>query len=338
MLEVKEIADKKIWADFLDSYKGFYPLFQTWDWGEVQKKLDFPIYRLGLFNNNNLIAITLIIDIKAKRGHYLHLRHGPVFLDFDKSNLIFFINYIKQLAKQNNVSFIRMSPLVAKELIDNSFMKNKGFLFSPIHNMDSEICWVLNVELSEEELLKNMRKSHRYLIKKAQASKIKIIQTKDPSKIDLFLSLYKDLAARKHFVAHRGVKEEYEIFAKDNEAMLFLAEYDRKIIAGSLIDFVGDMAIYRHSSLDKEYKFVPAMNLLLWEAILEAKKRGKKIFNFWGIAENISKSHPWYGLSLFKMGFGGEKREFLHAQDLPLNIWYWKTYLIELAAKIKKGY
>lgn len=337
MLKIERIEDKKTWEDFL-SKVDFYPLFQSWNWGEVQKKLGFGIVRYGVFDRGKLVVICLTVEVKAKRGHYLHLRHGPVFLKFNKKYFDFFISFVKNIAQERHASFIRFSPLTKKELVEEDFFKKRGFLAAPVPNQDAEICWVLNIEKLEEELLKAMRKTHRYLIRKAQSLNIKIIRTKKMSDIDVFLDIYANLAKRKQFVPHKGIKEEFEIFSQNNEALLFLAEYENKIIAGSLVLFVGNMAIYHHGASLSDYRDVPASYLVQWEIVLEAKKRGKKLYNFWGIAPSDSKNHPWQGLTLFKTGFGGEKREFLHAQDLPLNIWYWKTYFIEYVAKTMKGY
>ena len=52
------------------------------------------------------------------------------------------------------------------------------------------------------------------------------------------------------------------------------------------------------------------------EAIKEAKKRGCKVYDFWGFTdpEKFPK-HPWAGPTLFKMGFGGHKEEYVKTQD-----------------------
>lgn len=339
MLTIKEIKDKNTWESFLIKKDAAnYPFFQSWNWGEVQKKLGFKIFRLGFYENAELIGICQAIDIIARRGRYLHLRHGPIILDFDKYFQDFF-SLLKTSVPDSKANFIRISPLVKKENIDTNILAKMGFRNAPIHNQDAEICWVLDITGPKEELLKEMRKTHRYMIKKALSmSNLKIIKTANIKDIRNFLPLYKNLSERKHFVAHKGVEEEFEVFSKENEEVLFLAEYNKKIIAGALIAYAGDSAIYRHSASHDSFKQIPSMYLILWEAILEAKNRHKKIFNFWGIAPSDSKNHPWFGLSLFKMGFGGEKREFLHAQDLPLNLKYWKTYLIESVSKKMKGY
>ncbi|MDP3988468.1 MAG: peptidoglycan bridge formation glycyltransferase FemA/FemB family protein [Candidatus Levybacteria bacterium] len=339
MREIKEIKDKKVWEDFL-SKASFYPFFQSWNFGEVQKKLGRKVERFGLFDvlSKELISVFLITEIKARRGHYVHLRHGPVFLSFNPKDFKEIISFLKGKAKEKNASFIRISPLIKKEDQNESVFKQNGFINAPIHNMDAENCLVLNIQKQEEELLMEMRKTHRYLIRKAQTMNIKILRTKKLSDIDTFLSLYADLSRRKGFVPHKDLKEEFEIFCKDDQSLLLFAQYQGKIIAGALIDFVSDMAIYHHGASLDEFRHIPASYLLQWEAILEAKKRGKKFYNFWGIVPKDKPNHPWKGLTLFKTGFGGEAVEFIHAKDLPLNFNYWKTYLIEFYTKWRKGY
>ena len=338
MLTIQEITNKKIWEDFITLVAyGFPPFFQTWNWGEVQKKHGTEIWRLGLYQDASLIGIMSVTLINAKRGTYLHLRHGPVLKEYKKEYIDFLIQFLAEKGKKKNASFIRVSPLISEQNAVRIFPSSK-FKNAKIHAMDAEVCWVLPLTNSEEEILRNMRKSHRYLIKKSQTSGVEIERTENVSKIKEFLPLYTKLAHRKHFVAHKGVEEEFLVFSHNHQALLFLAYYEKKVIAGALIDFVDGMAIYRHSASDEQYRHIPAMYLLQWEVIKEAKKRGMKIYNFWGIAPNESKKHPWYGLTLFKTGFGGEKREFTHAKDYILRFGYWKIWAIESITKLRKGY
>lgn len=334
MYSIKEITEKKIWEDFLVSYSGFFPLFQTWQWGDVQKKIGAGVKRFGVFDGKKVVGVFQVIEIKAKRGHFLQVRHGPV-IDEMKDAWYHVFDFLITFGKERKVDFIRVSPMIGNSVKLNIPLFS---IAAPIHNMDAEICWVLDVTKPDEEILKNMRKSHRYLIKKAQQMPIQIIQTQKKEDLKKFLPLYKKLAKQKHFIAHSGIEEELEIFAKDNMAELFLAKYKNKIIAGALIDFVGNMAIYRHSASDEKYREVPAMYLLQWQVIKEAQKRSKKLYNFWGIASTEQKNHPWYGLSLFKKGFGGERKEFMHARDIILSPKYLKTFVIDYLTKIKKGY
>lgn len=329
MFKIKEINKKEEWEKFLEKQE-FYPLFQSFSWGEVQKRLGFEIERVGLFDEEKLTGVALVVDVKAKRGHYLHLRHGPVFTTFKANYFKFLINYLTKRAKEKGASFIRLSPLITKEKFK--------FIKSPIHNMDAQICWVLDITKPEEQLLKEMRKTTRYLIKRGLSSGLKIIKAKNLSDIKFFLALYKKTAKKHGFVPHQGIAEEFEVFKKDNQAELFFAKYKNNVISGALIIYCQDQAIYHHGARAEKYEKLSPSYLLQWTAILEAKKRGKKLYNFWGISPPSSKNHPWQGLTLFKTGFGGEIREFVPSHDLPFSPWYWKTYLIESATKFLKGY
>ncbi|OGH18821.1 MAG: hypothetical protein A3F31_04570 [Candidatus Levybacteria bacterium RIFCSPHIGHO2_12_FULL_38_12] len=337
MLKIKEIENKKAWEDFLNKIE-FYPLFQSWNWGEVQKKLGFKIERIGIFDSDKLIGICLLVDVAARRGRFFHLRHGPVFLEYTQDNVNFLLDYLSSKGKQKGIRFIRVSPFIEKNPAKSLIFSQKKLINAPIHNQDAEVCWVLDITKSEEELLKSMRKTHRYLIRKAQAMDIKITQTTTVSDIDRFIKFYNSFSHRKHFTPHKGIREEFEIFSQDNQAVLISAEFAGEIISSSVILYTPKMAIYHHSTSSEKYSNIPASYLIQWHAILEAKKREIPLYNFWGIAPEEKTNHPWQGLTLFKTGFGGYKKEFVHAKDLPLSFLYWKTYTIEYLRKIKKGY
>lgn len=328
MLKIQTVSDKKIWEKFLFS-QPLQPFFQSWNWGEVQKKLENEILRLGVFDEK-LVGICLITEIKAKRGCYFHLRHGPLLSDFTKQFPRLLTEIIK-LAKEKKMDFIRMSPLLEEK-------KFKKFRSSPIHNMDAENAWVLELDKSEEELLKQMRKTTRYLVKKGEKSGLEVVMAKSPNELKTFLQLYEKTARKHGFVPHQGIKEEFEVFYKDSQAELFLAKFKKRIISGALVIFYGQQAVYHHGATDPKYEQLSPSYLLQWEAIKEAKRRGKKIYNFWGVVPPDKPRHPWQGLTLFKTGFGGHRVNFIHTQDLPLSPWYWKTYIIESIVRMRKGY
>lgn len=340
MLEIKEIKNKKTWEDFITREENtFYPLFQSWNWGKVQEILGFPITRLGIYENHTkIVGVFQLIDVRAKRGHYVHVRHGPVLLSFTQKYFEYFIIAIKKIALELGASFIRMSPLIERSKVDNVFFSRNKLHDAPIHNMDAELCWVLDITKAENEILKGMRKSHRYLIRKGLVMDIKIIRSQNMNKFEEFEKLYKHLYQRKRFTPHKDIKEEYEIFSSENQSVLLLAEYVGRVIGGAVILFAGNSGFYRHGATLSGYEKVPVSYLLQWHAILESKKRGKKVYNFWGISPKNNQKHPWYGLTLFKSGFGGESIEFIHAKDIPLGFTYYKSYIIDYFTKIIKGY
>lgn len=334
---IEEIQEKELWESYLLSSSDVPPFFQSWNWSLVQERLGNKVFRLGMFEEKNLVGVCLAVLIAARRGKYLHLRHGPVFTDFTK-NFDEFLPFVTRFIHTHRVSFLRMSPLLPQERFDMSFLRSRGFRNAPIHNMDAENGWVLDIQKTDEELLAGMRKTTRYLVRKAEKSDLTIRKTTDPKDFKKFLDLYEITSKRHKFVPHRGMEEELEIFGKDNQSALFLVEYKRNVIAGALIIFYGKQAIYHHAASDDTYRDIPAAYGLQWAIIKEARSMGKTVYNFWGVVPPEKPKHPWQGLTLFKTGFGGRRVNYIHAQDLPLLLTYWKTHVIENLWRIRRGY
>ena len=120
--------------------------------------------------------------------------------------------------------------------------------------------------------------------------------------------------------------------------MLFFGKYQGRIISSALIIFWQKIGFYHQAALLPQYHKIPAAYLLQWEAIKEAKKRGCILYDFWGyIDPKKQPKHPWAGPTLFQMGFGGYKKEYLKTQDFPLSKKYWLTFIFEKLRKIKRG-
>ena len=71
----------------------------------------------------------------------------------------------------------------------------------------------------------------------------------------------------------------------------------------------------------------PATVGLLTSAIFDAKEKGLKYFDFWGIAPaNAPKDHPWAGFTKFKKSFGGFPVEYAGTYDIVLNPTKYRLY------------
>ncbi len=337
-MEIKQIQDKSKWEKFISLYSP-QSFFQSWNWGETiiqSQQHNTTLWRYGIHDKNELVGIAQIVKIKAKRGTYLHIRHGPIFNKLNSKYIDFFINYIKGFGQKEKAGFIRISPLIENTPSNISTYKAYGFRYSPIHRIDSEVCWVLDLDKNEDELLSGMRKTTRYLVRLAQKMGVKIEKTTDVKDLDKFIDLYNQTAQRQGFVKHTGIYEEFRQFRKDNQIVLYKGFYQNKLLAAALVIFYNHQAIYHHSASIQQK--IPVNYLLQWEVIKDAKKRGLNVYNFWGIAPEDRKNHPWQGLTLFKKGFGGRTVEYMHALDLPLSYLYCTTYIIEWLRKISKGY
>jgi len=369
-LKIQEIQNKEIWKDFLSECEE-KTFLQSWNWGEFTKAMGNKIWRLGILSNGERFSVALIIEIQAKRGTFLFVPHGPNInskpstelrsgaglvphrnkvsgAGFKIKNSKFLkvlLEKLKEIAREEKASFIRIAPILEKNEENVKIFKDLGFREAPIH-MHPELTWELDITPSEDELLMEMRKTTRYLIRQAQKNKdIEIIQSNKIEDVEIFNKLYQETVDRHHFspFSFDYLKNEFLAFSSDEQISIFLGKYKGEVVSSAMIIFWQNIGFYHQGASSSKYSKIPVSYLLQWEAIREAKKRGCKIYNFWGIAPITSdfriqnSNHPWAGLTLFKMGFGGYKKEYVKTQDFPLSQKYWLNFIIEKLRKTKRG-
>jgi peptidoglycan pentaglycine glycine transferase (the first glycine) len=341
-MEIREIKDKNIWEDFLTKCEE-KTFLQSWSWGEFNKLQGNKIWRFGIYYNNDLIGVVLTNKLVARRGTFLSLPHGPVMKYEEGSKkyevLKFLLEELKKIAKEEKANFIRISPPWKKNEENEKIFKNLNFKNSPLY-LSPELMWELNISPSEEELLVGMRKTTRYLIRQAMKDKdIEISSSQKVEDLETFEKAYEDTVKRHHFVPYsfKYLKNEFLSFQPDGKVLFFHGKYKGKVLYSALIIFWQDTAVYHHAATSLKYPKIPITYLAQWEIIKEAKRRGCKLYNFWGIAPENNPKHPWTGLSLFKKGFGGYEIEFVKTKDLPLSWKYWLTHYFEKLRKTKRG-
>lgn len=335
MVNILPVEDKTAWEKFVLTWAP-QSLFQSWLWGEVQERLGAKIWRIGLYDGEALIGIAQIMKVAAKRGTFLHIRHGPIFAQQKKDYWKQVLSHIVDLARREAAWFIRLGPLIENSATNGELFSSLGLKPAAIHAMDAECCWILDLDQLEEQLLSGMRKTTRYEVRRAQKLGVRVKRSVDAQDLNVFFALYKKTSDRHGFVPHSGIREEFEVFVREKNAVLLLADYQGEVLAGAIILFYGSQGIYHHGASVSSK--IPASYLVQWEAIREVMKRGMKVYNFWGIAPDDSVNHPWRGITLFKKGFGGREKEYIHAHDLPVSPWYVIPRTVETIRRISKGY
>jgi len=338
-MEVREITNKEEWENFLllCQEKTFC---HSWNWGEFNLLLGNKVWRFGVFDTG-LSAVFQVIGIRARRGSFLFVPHGPVFLKEDKKKEILrsVLNSLKRLGEEEGAWFLRIAPLLLRTEENNQLFEYFRFVSAPMH-MHPEITWELDLTLSEEELLKNMRKTTRYLIRRAEKEEgVDIVKSTRKEELENFEEIYWETAKRHSFVpfSKEYLEKEFEVFSKDNQALMFSGKHHEEVLSSAMIIFHSQRAFY-HQGASLPSK-IPVSYLIQWEAIKEAKRRGCRSYNFWGIipqSEEVG-GHPWKGLTLFKKGFGGREKDYVRTKDYPLSWKYWLVFIFEQIRKKKRN-
>lgn len=330
-MKIKEINNKERWEGFLEKCEE-KTFLDSWNWSEFQKKLDKKVWRLGIFKQE-LKAVATVIKIDARRGTFLFVPHGPVCkpgVDNKQELVESLLDETEKLAKQENASFLRVGSIWKRNEGNKKVFDKAGFKKAPLFK-HPELTLELDVTLPERGLLKNMRKSTRRSIRKAEKEGVETFKSKDIEDLDKFYKLYEKVVERNDFVPFSldFIKKEFSTFLEDDQILAIFSRYKGEVLSSAIVVYWQGKAFYHHGASDLKYD-VPISYPVQWEAIKEAKERDCETYNFWGVApEDAPDDHPWSGLTLFKTGFNGERKKYVKTRDCPFSLRYWPTYWFE---------
>jgi lipid II:glycine glycyltransferase (peptidoglycan interpeptide bridge formation enzyme) len=233
-------------------------------------------------------------------------------LNFPADYFFQLIDAIAAIAKGENSIFWKI------EFKNNTLISNIQYPISLSNPLQPRETFLINLNQTDDQLLKSMKPKTRYNIKLAQKKGVTARWSKGIADIGVFYNLLLKTSARQKIKLHP--KAHYQnilkILGKEDAAALIIAEFKGKVIAANLITFYGDTAIYLHGGTDGANREVMAPHLLQWEAILKAKQRKCKFYDLGGCAVKFGKVGEWAGITRFKSGFGGELAQFGQTYDV----------------------
>ncbi len=305
-------TNKEQWDQFVKENKGSF--LQSWQWGEFQESINRKIWQI---ETEGLKGLIIKHDLPLKKN-YLYCPYGPI----GKGDFEEFLKEVNKVAKQEKSIFFKIEPVNSFQFLKFNFQKS-------IKEIQPSKTMILDINQSEEDLLKQMNQKTRYNIRLARKKGVRIEQSNTQESLNAFLKLLKETAKRDKFFLH---SEEYyqkmlSALGQNGTIQLFLAKYRDRVIAANLVCFFNQTSVYLHGSSDYDYRKLMAPHLLQWQTILKAKEKGLKYYDFWGINEK-----KWPGVTRFKKGFNGQEINHLGVFDLIYRpIWY---IVYNLARKI----
>lgn len=354
-MNISIATDPAAWDKFVTGQQ-FAPFLQSWTMGEVYRDIGQEPIRLELRDNGKIIGTCQAIVVPARRGRHLMVQYGPL-LDKDGNGLTQLLEALKDTAKAHNCSFIRMSPFWPEETPLSDTLNTHGALQSPLHLL-SEYTWYIPLTESdrwapnskletrnsklETDLLSDMRKTMRNLIRRAKKEGVEVTASTEPERdLDIYFKLQEETRRRHKFVPYRNnfIRAQVKHFAPRGQAIVYIARYQNEPLAASVHMNFGGITSYHHGASTHLHPKIPASYLLQWTAICDALRRGDSIYNFWGIAPPGSgRKHPFAGVTTFKTGFGGKPLPLVHCRDFPVKSTYYLTRGFEFLRKWRRGF
>ncbi len=337
MINLREATSREEWDKFVAAREEANFL-QSWDFYEFHLARGKKVVRKLVMDGENIIGAYAGVVETAKRGTYMAIAGGPL-IDWKNTKVIKAVfDDIREEGKKAGCVFVRVRPQL--ELSDKSLkiMNDNGLKKAPMY-LSVEYAGILDLSKSEEEILASASQGFRRKLRKGLKNDIEIDISDSDAAIEDFCKLEKLHAERQKYVAFSSdfLKKQFEAFRKGGEVLIYTAKKDGEILAQNFIIFYGPEASYHYgvsSELGTKYSAAPILHL---KAMEEARKRGCKRYNLWGIVEKDETSHRFYGVSEFKRSFGCEEFRYTPAHDLILKPGSYKlTKLIENIRKKKR--
>ena len=334
-MKITTAENRTAWDKFVTSHPEANFL-QSWDFYEFyQSRGNEIVRRIALDDKGNIVAAYAGVVEHAKRGRHLAIAGGPI-LDWNDQKLVKTVfKDIAIIGKEQRCVFVRVRPQL--KLSDRSIklFRDLGLKKAPMY-LSVEHAGILDLTKPEEEIMVGMRQRLRRALRKAAKNNITVEKSTDPKDIHTFYEIQLQTAKRHDFFAFSEdfLTKQFAAFAPHGEAVLYTAKHDGEILAQNFMIFYGNEASYHYGVSSELGTKLSGAPLLHMEAMRDARERGIKRYNFWGIVDENDVKHRFYGVSTFKRGFGVTELKYLPAHDLILDkIKYQKTKLIETARR-----
>lgn len=326
-MEFREI-DEEEFLQFLNKHplKNF---LQSPNMAKIREKSGQDIYYVGVFKDSVLVAATFMAAKSTHFGRKDFYAPRGLLVDYkDKELLAFFTMSLKKFIKRKKGYVLRIDPYyilkqrdingdVVEDGIDNtSASLNLLDLGYKKNNKATQVTWtfVLDLDKTEEELLKNMRSFTRRNIQKGIKNKI-IVREARYDELEIVKEILDATCERKHFM-NRDLKyfqDMYNAFKKDEQIQFIIAEIDAKKMLEDLdkekkeLKENLDKAMRQGAKEDKIKKHKEAL-----EKVEKEIEEVNKIREQYGdIIPASTGVFMTFGDEVLYL-FGGNKKEFMH--------------------------
>lgn len=322
MTEIVTIENAREFDEFVKQCpKGH--MMQSSAWGKVKNNWQWR----GVICRDESGAIKgvcalLLRDVPMLPWKMMYAPRGPVCDLTDKETVTELLAAARKYGEQNKAYALTIdTDTLVSDTAFIDLLKSQGFTFKEhgtgFDTIQSRYIFRLNLEnKTEDDLLAFFHPKTRYNTRLA-ARKGVTVEVKGIEACEEFHNLMVVTGTRDNF-ATRPVeyfKRIMEAFGDD--ARIYFAYYEGKVIAGALDVHFGDKVWYVYGASSNEYRNVMPNYLVQWEMIKWAMSEGCRWYDFRGGYPD--ENNPLHGIFKFKKGFCNDYMELMGEADLIIN-------------------
>ncbi len=311
-----DTTDDKAWDKLLLSLPDGADYLQTSSWAKSKLNSPWRVSRMVVKNRATELPVQVFSRTVPGLGK---LHYAPQITGLGSDIIPALTEQIRQNYKSGFA--FKIEPYTANsEELTEAFKQNGWRIGNGVQYRHTVM---VNLDVSEDELLASFKKRARYEIRIAQKNKIKVGKVPvNQANIKLFFDLIGVTAKRSgaFFRSQHYLAKYWHIFSAAGQGDLFFAWHGKDLVAGAFIIKFGNHAWYKDGASTREHANLMGSRLLQWEIMRSLKTEGIKHYDLCGIpAPDEFENSFMKGVYIFKSAFSRESTELMPALELPLS-------------------
>ena len=307
--------DRAAWQAFLGATASG-DFLHDWGWAVVAAHDGEPQRRFVLEEDGTITGIAAAQVRRLRFGRSMwYVPHGPV-IDYGsrstRGRIAAIAAGLREAARQDGAIAVKLEPRLPAGSPELATFAERGLRAAGPTIQVGQTRIVPLVD--DEQLLAGFDKDTRYAVRRAEREEVevgRIDDAADLSAVDRLHELVGRTQARAGFPmpALRRYRLAWQSLAEEGVASIFEAHRHGELLASAMLVIEGDRSFYLFAGSRREERGEPkryATYALQWAMMRHARDRGVRLHDLWGIAPpGADERHRWYGVGLFKKGFGG---------------------------------
>lgn len=294
------------------------PLLQAPFYGAWQARDGKTVVYFTAYDGDDLTAAGLAIKYDAPGGiSFFYCPYGPIAKRWTPELYAALREFFVPIAKRTGATFVRLDN---SELAGLSGIKPVPNHLAVTASLQPRAEWLLDISGEQENIWMGMHKHARYNVRLAERANATLeFYAPDKAPLNTFFTLMQTTAGRDSFSIQS--QKYYEAVLQSvpaDNGFVALCTIDGKPAAVALFAAYDGIVHYVFAGSSNDFRKIAPPYFVMWNAILEAKKRGWVALNFGGIADDVKGTHL-AGVTGFKKRFGGYELDHPNPVDLVYN-------------------
>lgn len=304
-------------------------LLQSWRWGELQSRFGWRVERL-LFDDGTAGLCSLQLTRSIQPGGAIgYVPRGPAVPPSHRRPAV--DELVRQAQAQRSL-VLRIEPDAPAGDAWADLLAGSGF--KPAPSVQPLVTSLVDLRPDPERLRASFKPKTRYNLGLSERKGVSVTESQDVAAFGR-LSAATARRQRIHLPGADYYRSLLELFGPSH-ARMYVASHEGDLLAGILVARFGRTAYYLFGgSADAGRELMPNY-LLHWRAMVGFRALGCEVYDWWGIPDDPTPDHPWFGLYRFKMGFGGTTVRYvgLHERALRPAAWGLERRLRKLKTRL----